>query len=69
MDEKRGKSKGKKLVEYRVTELKIVGFESVMTSTPSNEYFQPFYTKLGYRTIGGFLIGNEPYEMMLFKSL
>lgn len=49
--------------------MKYLGFNAVLTSTPSNESSQNFYNKLGYRAIGGFLVGNEPYELILSKDL
>ena len=35
-------------------EMRQLGYDSVMTSTASDEYAQHFYRKLGYETIGGF---------------
>ena len=45
------------------------GYSKVLTSTPSNETSQHFYSKLGYKTIGGFLLNNEPFEIIMLKNL
>ena len=69
LDGSRGKGYGKVLVEYWEREMKASGHETVMTSTASNEYAQHFYNKLGYETIGGFMLGDDPYEIILAKGL
>lgn len=69
LDENRGKGYGKQLVTYWEYEMKKQGYEVVMTSTASDEYAQHFYHKLGYETIGGFLLGADPYEVILAKGL
>lgn len=68
-EEFRGKGYGKSLVEFWETEMKNSGYDIVMTSTASNEYSQHFYNKLGYKTIGGFILASDPYEIMLSKNL
>ena len=50
-------------------EMQQLGYESVMTSTASDEYDQHFYRKLGYETIGGFTPFGDPYELILAKKL
>ena len=50
-------------------ELHQLGYESIMTSTASDEYAQHFYQKLGYDTIGGFTPYGDPYELILAKLL
>ena len=69
LENSRGNGYGRQLVEYWEKEMMQLGYEVVMTSTASNEYAQHFYNKLGYATIGGFLMGNEPYEVILVKEL
>ena len=69
LDKYRNKGYGKALVEYWEEKMRRLGFKSVLTSTPSNESSQHFYSKLGYKTIGGFLMSNEPYELILSKEL
>lgn len=65
----RKKGYGKKLTEYWEEKMRRLGFNWVLTSTPSNESSQNFYCKLGYNAIGGFLMSNEPYELILSKEL
>ncbi len=65
----RKKGYGKALTEYWEEKMRCSGFNSVLTSTPSNESSQSFYDKLGYKAIGGFLMSNEPYELILSKEL
>ena len=60
---------GKILTEYWEEKMRRLGFNWVLTSTPSNESSQNFYSKLGYNAIGGFLMSNEPYELILSKEL
>lgn len=49
--------------------MKQAGYETVMTSTQSDEYAQHFYRRLGYAAVGGFLPPGEAYELMLAKKL
>lgn len=65
----RGKGYGKALVEYWENKMKEQNYKYVMTSTASDEYSQHFYVKLGYRTIGGFTLFNDPYEIILIKEI
>lgn len=69
LEESRGKGYGRQLVEYWENEMKNMGFGVVMTSTASDEYAQHFYHKLGYKTIGGFTLGDDPYEVILSRHL
>lgn len=68
-DKYRKKGYGKALTEYWEEKMRCLGFNSVLTSTSSNESSQHFYNKLGYQVIGGFLMRNEPYELILSKEL
>ena len=65
--EYQAKGFGKKLMSYFEQEVK--SFGKVMVSTQSNEYAQHFYEKIGYKTIGGFTIPNDEYELIMYKSL
>ncbi|MDE6411955.1 MAG: GNAT family N-acetyltransferase [Clostridia bacterium] len=67
--EYRSKKYGTNLVIYWEEQMKRLGFNTVMTSTQANECAQHFYHKLGYNTIGGFLMENESYELILSKEL
>lgn len=69
MDEYRGCGVGRQLVEYWANEMKSLDYETVMTSTASDEYAQHFYMKLGYKVIGGFMPDGDPYEVILSKRL
>ncbi|MDE6398033.1 MAG: GNAT family N-acetyltransferase [Clostridiales bacterium] len=69
LSEHRGKLYGTNLIAYWENQMKLLGFHSVMTSTQANECAQHFYHKLGYNTIGGFMMGNEPYELILSKEI
>ncbi len=69
MSEYRGKRHGTHLIAHWEKQMKQLGFHTVMTSTQANEYAQHFYHKLGYKTIGGFLMGSEPYELILSKEI
>lgn len=64
-----GKGCGKTLVSYWENAMKLQNHKRVMTSTVSEEYAQHFYVKLGYRTVGGFLLPEDPYEIILSKEL
>lgn len=65
----RGRGYGKQLTEYWEKEMKRAGYSRVMTSTPSDEYSQHFYIKCGYKTIGGFLLGQDPFEIIMMKMI
>lgn len=69
LEKNRSKGYGKKLVEHWENEMKNLGYSMVMTSTQSNEYSQHFYMKLDYKTIGGFLLKNDPFEIIMSKEL
>ena len=69
LDGHRGKGYGCALAEHWETQMKAEGFHTVMTSTASDEYAQHFYRRLGYTTVGGFTPPEEPYELILLKSI
>ena len=69
LDGHRGNGCGALLVEHWETQMKQAGYETVLTSTQSDEYAQHFYNRLGYAAIGGFLPPGEPYELILAKKL
>lgn len=69
LDNYRNKGYGKRLVEHWENEMKASEFDTVLTSTQSNEYSQHFYLKLGYQTIGGFLLDPDPFEVILTKKI
>lgn len=65
----RGKGIGRELTLHWEEEMRLLGYQSLMTSTASDEYAQHFYRKLGYETIGGFAPFGEAYELILSKRL
>ena len=65
----RGKGYGRKMMDHWEITMRQAGYETIMTSTASDEYAQHFYQKLGYTTIGGFTPFEEPYELLLAKRL
>lgn len=69
LDEYRGKGYGAALVEYWETLAQEQGHDMVMLSTMANESSQHFYRGLGYSDIGGFMLDNEPMEIMMVKEL
>ena len=69
VEPRRGEGLGRRLVLQWEEEMRQLGYESVMTSTASDEYAQHFYRKLGYETIGGFTPFGDPYELILAKKL
>lgn len=60
---------GEKLVKYWEDNMRLLNYKMVMTSSASNEYAQHFYNKLGYNTIGGFLLEDDPFEVILSKRI
>lgn len=67
LDNYRNQGVGKALVQFWEEEMKNRKFGMVMTSTAANESAQHFYYRMGYKTVGGFLPENEPYELILSK--
>jgi len=65
----RGNGVGKQLVQHWESNMKEEGYNLVMTSTLSNEQAQNFYRKLNYHDIGGFIMPNDPLEVILIKEL
>jgi ribosomal protein S18 acetylase RimI-like enzyme len=67
--ELRRKNYGKKLVNYWEDMMCEEGYNFVMTSTLSNEDAQHFFRSIGYKEIGGFILNNEPMEMIMTKQI
>ena len=65
----RGTGLGKELTRHWEVNMKAAGYNTVMTSTASDEYAQHFYQKLGYETVGGFTPYGDPYELILAKKI
>ncbi|OQY37909.1 MAG: hypothetical protein B6226_04450 [Candidatus Cloacimonetes bacterium 4572_65] len=60
---------GRELVLFWEKEMKQQEYSSLLVSTMSNESSQYFYRKLNYVDIGGFVLPQEPLELMLFKEI
>ena len=69
LDGYRGKGLGRSLTELWEDDMRMDGYDTVLTSTQSDEFAQHFYVKLGYRAIGGFAIGDDPYELIFMKNI
>ena len=69
----RSKGYGKAMMAWWEAEMQSQGFDTLMTSTASDEYAQHFYRKLGYRDCGGFVIDlpafAQPMELFLLKGI
>lgn len=65
----RKKGYGKSLLKYWEVKMKEEKYEIIMTSTSSNETAQHFYYHLDYQSVGGFTPHDEPFEIILSKSL
>jgi ribosomal protein S18 acetylase RimI-like enzyme len=68
IEEYRGRGYGTRLVAYWEEKMKQLGYVTYMTSTQSNEDAQHFYRKLGYKDIGGFIMPDEPLELIMIKT-
>ncbi len=60
---------GHQLVKFWEQEMLKDGYQTVMTSTQSNEYAQHFYFHLGYDAIGGFRLNGDSYEVIFAKTI
>jgi GNAT superfamily N-acetyltransferase len=69
LEDCRGKGHGKAMVTHWEQEMKRLGYQTVMTSTASDEYAQHFYRHLGYEAIGEFTLPGDPYELIFAKNL
>lgn len=65
----RGKGYGTKLVKYWEKEMKVLGYDKIMTSTQANEFAQHFYRKLGYQDAGSFFPFCSDLEIIFTKEL
>lgn len=69
LDDERGKGYGKTLVSFWENEMLKKGYDSVLTSTQSNEEAQFFYRKLDYVDSGALLLPEEPLEIIFYKKI
>jgi ribosomal protein S18 acetylase RimI-like enzyme len=63
----RGKGYGTQLISFWEEEMHKLGYDSVMTSTLSNERAQHLYRRLGYEDVGSLLMPEEPLEIVFLK--
>lgn len=68
-EEHRNKSIGSRLVESWQADMKAQGYTKLMTSTLSSESGQHFYRKFGFKDIGGFILPDEPFEILFYKEI
>jgi len=68
LEEHRSKGYGTQFVDYWEGKMKEKGYKTFMTSTQANECSQHFYRKLGYNDVGGFIMHNEPLELIMIKE-
>ena len=60
---------GRQLVKFWEQKMLKEGYQTVLTSTQSNEYAQHFYYHLGYEAIGGFRLDGDIYEVIFAKTI
>jgi GNAT superfamily N-acetyltransferase len=65
----RGKRVATQLIAHWEGLMQAAGAAFVLTSTLADETAQHLYRKCGYRDIGGFVLPNEPLELILFKQI
>lgn len=65
----RGRGSGQRVVQYWENEMKEKGFDTVMTSTQSDENAQHFYRRMGYVDAGALLLDTQPLEIILTKKI
>lgn len=69
LEDFRGRGLGRQLVQFWEQEMVRQGYRTLMTSTQANEYAQHFYFRLGYEAVGGFRLGEEPYEVIFARQM
>lgn len=69
LDGYRGQGFGRALVRHWEDQMQALGHAVVLTSTQADEYAQHFYRRLGYRDIGGFVMGADPMELIMYRVL
>lgn len=68
-----GRGYGKDLMTHWEKDMRLQGYDMVMTSTQVDENAQHFYRKIGYQDVGGLIINlpghEQPMEMFLIKGI
>ncbi len=67
LEEYRGQGCGRQLVRFWEAEMQRQGYQTLLTSTQSDEYAQHFYVRIGYEAVGGFRLDGDPYEILFAK--
>lgn len=65
----RGKGIGHALTMFWEQAMQREGHEVLFTSSYSHERGQHFYRKMGYKDIGGFILPQEPLELIFMKQI
>lgn len=69
LEDRRGRGYGGQLTAFWETEMKLLGYERVLTSTQADERAQRFYRRQGYTDCGALLLPGEPLEILFRKEL
>ena len=69
LEDYRNHKYGTLLVNHFEKEMKELGYNYLLTSTPSDETSINFYQKLGYKINGELFYKNDPKELILSKSI
>ena len=69
LEDYRNHKYGTLLVNHFEKEMKELGYNYLLTSTPSDETSINFYQKLGYKINGELFYKNDPKELILYKSI
>lgn len=69
LDGFRGKGYGRQIVEHWENQMRQEGYDTVMTSSLSDEQAQHFYRKLGYVDSGSLLLPGEALEIIFTKKI
>ena len=69
LEEYRNRGYGSKFMWYFETEIRVKQYTKILLSTQSDETAKDFYSKIGYRIIGGFTLTNEVEELIMCKDL
>ena len=60
---------GSKLMRHWELDMQSRGYDLLLVSTQADEDAQHVYRKLGYRDCGGFVLENQPMELLLAKRI
>lgn len=68
-DGMRRQGNGTKLVSFWESEMRTLGYDTVMTSTLADEEGQFFYRRLGYTDSGALFLPGESTEIIFIKKI